>query len=351
MESKDTIELEGTAEEVGGKLGKVLGKFLTRKDNISIQRERLKKFTAIIEEIAPWWLEEASAIARVSGVKLEKLLMRNCLPLKPNKYYPGNCTSFLIMTDRSKKNCPFLLKIRDEKPSHQIAGIKEIRGTYRYIFGTNVGNLGIAHFLNEKGLAGANNTGSPISSGANDLGLNDCHVLRLVAEKAKDCQETLKIIQEIVEKGYCGSGGFQRGMIFLFADIGGEGLLIENSSQNITYRFVSKGVHLRTNHFLLPEIKSIANRGRNSEISMKSSRIRYKRGKQLLKETKKLEAKDLFRFSRDTANAPFSLCNGSNSFPWRTLSAFVHELNPANLCSWVCNGLPLDKPYFLLRTG
>ena len=41
--------------------------------------------------------------------------------------------------------------MRDEKPFHQFAGIKKIEGTYKYIFGTNAGNLGIAHFLNEKG--------------------------------------------------------------------------------------------------------------------------------------------------------------------------------------------------------
>ncbi|MCX6991786.1 MAG: C45 family autoproteolytic acyltransferase/hydrolase [Kiritimatiellaeota bacterium] len=343
-------EITGSARESGRQIGRLFGAqiaALTR--DIVIQPERLKKFRRMLEKTAAWWLEEAEGIAETAGIVPDKLLAANCLPQKPNKYYLGGCTSFLVMPDRSQTGIPLLLKIRDEAPLPQVVGTKHIDGTFRYIFGTNLNNLGIAHFLNERGLAGANNTGSPIISGINDLGFNDCHIMRLVAEKAADCREALEVIREIVAAGFCSNAGFERGMIFLFADKTGQGLLVENTSATVVFKFVRRGAFIYTNHFLLPEGRRLINRRRNREVPMKSSRIRYRRSRQLLRATgPAINPEDLGRFSQDTENQPYSLCNGSDIFPWRTISAFIHELDALKPRCRVCNGLPTETPYLPL---
>lgn len=353
MKNKRTLKLIGKAKEVGKKLGEVIKNidFHFLKD-ISIQKERIKEFTKIISNIAPWWMEEVDGFAEKVDIAKEKILMFNCLPHKPGKYYLGSCSSFLVMSDRSKTNSPILLKIRDERPFHQIAGIKKIEGTYKYIFGTNVGNIGIAHFLNEKGLAGANNTGSPVISGIKDFGLNDCLIMRLIAEKAENCENALEIMKMLIGKGYVGSAGYRKGMIFLFVDPK-RGLIIENTSEKLCYKFVEKGVFVYTNHFLFEEMKDEIDRKRTSEIPSKSSNIRWLRGKELIEEmgNRKIGIEDLKRFSRDTKNFPYSLCNSSNTFPWRTLSAFIHRIGNISEgahYSFISNGVPISTEYICL---
>jgi len=347
MKKTNTIKLVGSGYEIGKKMGKILKKFIKTDLNISIQKDRIEKFAQIVNEIAPWWLEEVEGFAETSGIKKEEIIMGNCLPLKPNKYYLGDCSSFLILPDRSENASILLMKIRDEKPLHQIAGIKKINGTYKYIFGTNIGNIGIAHFLNEKGLAGANNTGSPIISGIKDSGLNDCHIMRFVAEKAKDCEETLEVIKGLIRKGYVSNTGYKKGMIFLFADTE-KGLIVENTAEKIEYRFVKEGIFIYTNHFLLKEMKEEIDKKREeNEIPSKSSRIRFKRAQELIEEMqdRKIGIEDLKRISRDTKNAPYSLCNSSDTFPWRTLSVFIHSINSKKQLSFISNGAPIHTEY------
>ncbi|MFA5646541.1 MAG: C45 family autoproteolytic acyltransferase/hydrolase [Candidatus Ratteibacteria bacterium] len=339
------VKVQGSSESAGEYTGFLVKDYLEQIRNIKVDRSRVQAFTEILRSVAPAWLEEAVAYSRSAEISLETLLMANCKDgLAPAQISGGGCTSFIISSSRSSQNIPLLMKIRDERPLYQIAGTKEIPGTYRYVFGTNAGNLGIAHFLNESGLAGANNTGSFLSSGIRGLGLNDCHVLRFVAERASTCREALEIIKTLIKEGYCGNTGFRRGMIFLFADIQGKGLIIENSAEHYSYRFIKSGVILRTNHFLLPTMQRVVGENPNP-VSSKSSKIRYNRAKEVIRGKKRISSDDLFHISRDTKNLPFALCNGTDTFPWKTLSCFVHELHPKEPCTWVCNGLPLTTEY------
>jgi hypothetical protein len=74
-------------------------------------------------------------------------------PLKPAP--PGNCSAVLAVGRRSRTGQPLLLKIRDEAPYLQIMFRRAIQGRHTVLGGANVGNLGLAHFLNSAGLAGA----------------------------------------------------------------------------------------------------------------------------------------------------------------------------------------------------
>ena len=337
----------GKGREVGFTIGKIIRDFLPDLPE-DIDRERVNTFKNMVEDVAPHWLEEIDGFSEATGIKEESILNFNCEKRKPPENISKECTSFLIMPDRSKENTPLLLKIRDERPLHQIAGIKKIEGTYKYIFGTNAGNIGIAHFLNEYGLAGANNTGSPVISGIKDIGFNDCHIMRIVAEKARDCREALDIIKSLINKGYVSNAGYKRGMIFLFVD-NNEGLRVELTSEKLSYEFVNKGIFLYTNHFLLDEMQDIIDKEMAQKVG-KSSRIRFSRGKQLIENAgEKIGIEDLMRFSKDTENLPYSLCNPSDKFPWRTLSAFIHKICGEESCSFISNGAPVYTDYFKLN--
>ncbi|HDN97983.1 MAG TPA: hypothetical protein ENG68_02385 [bacterium] len=176
--------------------------------------------------------------------------------------------------------------------------------------------------------------------------------MRLIAEKAENCEQALEMMKMLIGRGYVGNAGYRRGMIFLFVDPK-KGLIIENTSEKLDYKFVERGVFVYTNHFLLEEMKGEIDEKRIHEVPSKSSNIRWLRGKELIEEmgNRKIGVEDLKRFSRDTKNFPYSLCNNSNIFPWRTLSAFIHKIGHTSgeiHYSFISNGVPISTKYICL---
>ncbi|MBU0754847.1 MAG: hypothetical protein KJ645_06875, partial [Planctomycetes bacterium] len=58
------------------------------------------------------------------------------------------------------------------------------------------------------------------------------------------------------------------------------------------------------------------------------SRLRYERGMELLEPRAVITPADLEEFAKDETHVPNSICNGTDAFPWRTVSVFVYELDP-----------------------
>lgn len=303
-----------------------------------IDHARVAAFRGILAQAAPWWLEEAGEFA---GRNLAAYLDFNCREPRPHKISPpGNCSTILVLGRRSRNAQPLLLKIRDELPFPQVMFRRAIQGRHAVLSGLNIGNLGLAHFLNDAGLAGANNTGGHFRDKETRVGLNDCQILRLVAETAANCNDALQVIQRLLAQKMVGDAGYARGMIFLFADSRGQGLLVECSRQRLAYRFRKEGLILRTNHFLLKELVSETDQAIVGDTV--SSMARYRRLVALTRERKAISAKDLQTIARDD-QGEFPLCNTSSKFPWRTISAWIHYLKigkPRQCMSLVCNVAP-----------
>lgn len=310
-----------------------------------IDRARVKAFTALLKAHAPQWLDEAVAFA---GETFDDLLDFNCSkPSPPPDAQAANCSTVVAVGSATADGHPLLLKIRDEAPWPQLVFRRRARECLAVLGGANPGNLGIAHFLNEAGLAGANNTGGPILDPNLEVGLNDCHVLRLVAERARDCGEALTVIRELLGKGVLGLGGWRKGMIFLFADAAGMGLLVECSRKMLAHRFLEDGLLARANDYLLPEMEAEKDRPREKELWHRSSFARRDRLTALLAKSEPLTPAALEAISRDTAGE-FPLCNISDRFPFRTVSSWVHVLRKGDAAAcraFICNAAPTLAEY------
>lgn len=345
MSLQQCLHLDGSPGERGALLGKVLGNNLAEERKLSPDPARVRDFEGLLARHAPEWIEEAHAFAGEADIPAENLLFANCRPQVPNQYYLGGCTSFLVMGARSATTHPLLMKIRDEAPLPQYFARRALPLGGESLYGTNAANLGWAHFVNSHGLAGGNNTGSPITVSPAEPAFNDCHMMRLVAEKARDCREALEVLRELLADGVCGTAGYKKGMIFLFSDISPLGLVVELCPARMTHRFVTDGALVYSNHFLLEESAAFTDLDRYGEIPLQSSQTRRQRGRALIGDTGKVSVEDLKSISRDRENGTFAICNDSSEFPWRTISSFIHELDPAGPQVHVCNGSPSQTGY------
>lgn len=364
--------LLGTPGQVGRRYGRQVGPLLrSRVRSIEQQAEkqgfligdlvrRAHQLRSILERVAPRWLEELGGVAAASGLSLDGLLIVNSLPGDfwrsgsgegARDLFPSdNCTSALAVGSSCQRGEVLLHKNRDKENLPQSVFVRGLTGTHRYLAGTDIGNLGIAHFLNEKGLAGANNTGSRIGVDTDLVGLNDCHILRLFAERASTCEDALAIMDSLIHRGSCGTSGYQRGMIFLLADPE-KGLVIESTPSDFSYRWVRNGTVVRTNHFLLPAMKKMALKEKRKNASLQGSKKRYERARGQLSSARGKVTPERFRtLSRDTANRPDSICRDDPRHSFMTVSAFTHVLkkkHPGILSfSWVANGNPRNTYYF-----
>ncbi|MCG3149129.1 MAG: hypothetical protein PCFJNLEI_02588 [Verrucomicrobiae bacterium] len=301
---------------------------------------RVRQFRDLLAAHAPHWLEEAAAFA---GDTLADLLDFNChsAPPPPAKQ-AGHCSSVLALGRATADGQPLLLKIRDEAPWPQISFRRRLPRGPLVLGGTNPGNLGLATFLNDAGLAGINNSGGPIRDLDVSVGFNDCHVLRWVAERARDCQQALDVIQQLMERRVLGLGGYRKGMILMFADARGGGLVVECSRQKLAHRFLNDGVICRTNDYRLAEMEAEMDVARHHQPSYVSSLARSARLTELVAAAGPLTPAKLKRISRDTTGT-YPLCNATGQFPFCTVAAWIHVLrraDPAACRAWICETAP-----------
>jgi hypothetical protein len=328
------VRLLGKPEEVGALIGERLAPFIRQRLEAYEEQcrkkgrrgtEEGKALTRLLEEEAPHWLTEYEAVAQAAGVEFPDLLEVNCaapLTTRPS------CTSAMALGRRSASGFPLLLKVRDERFQHQAMGYRRIEGVHGMLFGTDACNLGVGQGCNERGLAVANNSGGLVPEPALPLGLSDCHVTRLLLERAGTSEEALQVFRSLMERGKVGLVDGVRGMIFLIADRGGKGLIIEATRDKLEYLEMEEGLAVWSNHWLLPGSERFTKPTEPDHLLFKSSILRYERGLELLEGKEIVATDDLEAFSRDEANAPHSICNGSDAFPWRTVSAFLYELDP-----------------------
>ncbi|MGB9877788.1 MAG: C45 family autoproteolytic acyltransferase/hydrolase [bacterium] len=314
--------LRGKAEEVGYLFGKVakdsIRDIAVSTDPPKDWEVRVKRLKRIMEEVAPHWLEEGEAIAKASGVDFSLILAHN-LPS-----HSDDCTSFIALS--TKDGFPILHKNRDFAIQKQSFFIKKIDGCLKFIAGASPLDLGIAYFLNEAGLAGACNTGGYTDVEPTDA-LLDRHIMRLVAEKAKNNREALQIVEEMRGRGFLSTEGENRGFILLFLDREG-GMVIEYTPKEARWKMASEGMLIRSNSFLLLENK-------REDIS---SQQRLKRAFELLGGKGKVKLDDIWETARDRSGS-YPICNHN------TVSAFsvlLHPLIPSLSIAFCFPGPP-DK--------
>ncbi len=298
----------------------------------SLLAARVRGFRHHLERLAPHWLAEADGMARGAGLPLDGLLMLNCLPPDFYSAPPVQCTSF-VAASRSEIR---LFKIRDERNHVQCFYIQPLPGGHVLQCAKDIGNLGVAHGFSSCGLAGANNTGSPVADASDEPRLNDCHVLRFLLERARAVDEIPELFSQLLERKAAGGAGAGRGAIYLFADPR-RGLLLETQASGCVARFLGLGTTVVSNHFLSP----IARRWM-SQPPARNTRLRKKRLETLLARAGRWpDPASVFAASRDRANQPDALCNDDRVHFWMTLSAQLQVIprdQPGQAVNYVCCG-------------
>lgn len=292
----EPVYLVGAAKEVGAvqgqlqrevlreRLNRVLARAEATQSTLELQ-ERAQRFAKVLSSAAPHWLEEAAALAVAAQCELWPLLALNCLPrdfwgrefvpapLDLNRhatevisaydaqgYEPllgGDCTTYFALGSATISGETLFHKNRDERDEVQCVYTKQIDGWQRFIGAADVGNLGTAHLHTENYWVGGNNTGSSIAPAEyQDCALTDSHVLRYLAERCRTLDDVLPMLKTLIDNHWLGGGGFERGMILLFADAQ-RALIVEATSRRMAHEWIEEdgAMRVRTNHFLLPPMQ------------------------------------------------------------------------------------------------
>jgi len=350
------VLLSGNPTEIGRAYGDLVGSTLRERAERTRQcasrsawsqaelAERAERFRTCVGRIAPEWLDEAEAMAKAAGVEAADLYLLNALPRGFWDTPAGGCTAALVVGSQSATGRTLLEKNRDVRNERQDFHVRRALGGAQIFASRDIGNLGFAHFHSDRLLAGANNTGGYIvPEEYRDCALGDCHLLRLVAERAATCDEALAILEEAIAKEVAGGGDPNRGSIFLFAEPA-RGVVAEMTSRHLAWREVRDATEVRTNHFLLDEMRPYA-----GDPPSANSLRRYARAHEVLDPLENKNVADLVRFSRDHADGADSICCDNRQHPWMTLSACVHVLRPEatdpRAHSRVAMGNPLNTLY------
>lgn len=328
------VVLVGDAYEVGKRLGACLRPWI--QERVAQLRNlppgegpdegRMHAFQVLLEQEAPHWLREAAGLAAGAGVETAQILALNCTGLSLRI---PSCTSVAVAPDRSWEGHALLLKIRDERPQHQITAYRHVGGTAAMLFGGDPCNLGVAQGCNRYGLAVANNTGGALADTGPPVGFNDCHVTRLILERARTEKEALAVFRGLVRRRRVASLAGGRGMILLVQDWrGGATVVVEGGPRRFAAARITTGFAVWTNHWRLASARRFAVPESPQDPAAHSSRTRYARAVSLLQGLARIGVRELEDLARDEANAPHALCNVTDRFPWRTVSAFIHVLDP-----------------------
>ena len=341
-----TVTLTGSARDIGRQVGALSREPLRRRllgqlggedswtDVLNHNADRWCAYQDLLLRFAPHWLDEAEGMAEGAGVPIDALLLLNSASAELKPPSSGDCTAFMALGSATEDGSNLFHKNRDNRADTQLYLARHVDGHYRTFGGVEVGGLGLAHAVNEHGLAGANNTGSPLASPSGDLGFDDRQILRMVAERATLCEDALRLCEELVSAGVARGDAGRYGMIFLFADPA-RGLVVEMTDRDVWHEFHDDGLVCRSNHFLLEGAMSAA----APLDAAATTEQRYARAEELLRPcVGHLRPGDLLAAGRDTAGYPASLCNPA------TVSIVTHELaqDSPRRRSWVCNGYPLS---------
>lgn len=292
---------------------------------------RVRDFQRVLARVAPSWLDEAAGTAQGASVRLEDILMLNCLP-------PGfptsahGCTSFIRVGEAENQ----LLKIRDERNRVQSFAVTHVPGHSRIQRANDIGNLGFAHCLVGSSLAGANNTGSHTSRVPDKPGLNDCHILRFFAENASSVGDVPRLYERLMEMNVAGGSAVGRGTMYAFVDRC-QGLLLEAVSDDYAITEVRKGLLVVSNHFVSQKARSWQSRPPG-----KNTLLRKQRMEELLARCgNRPTFQQVFAMTRDRKSLPHALCNDDRKHFWMTLSAWLSVIRqdaPERSLNFICCG-------------
>jgi hypothetical protein len=312
--------------------------------NESTLRKRAARFAESLSQIAPHWLEETTALARAAGLEAEQLLSWNATQpeLEKRSYLPasienaGECTTFFALGESAANGETVFHKNRESVDEVQTVFIKQSGAAQRFVGSADIGNIGTAHLLNEKGIAGANNTGSLVApEHVSADGLDDCHLLRYFGETCANLDEIIPCLEDLLARNLVRGASSNTGMILIFADAS-RGLLIETTAHHFNHAWIKgDAIATRTNHFVFEEMRAL------SAGEHPGSELRDMRAREMLAQTPKLDIARSVEIACDQQNAPHAICrNPSDAQGTVTVSTSTSIIGDGDCRMTIYNGHP-----------
>ncbi len=251
-----TVTLSGTPEEIGTIWGRINREAIHEdirehylkpagKQGISIATliERSERFVELAERFAPHWLTEARAVAQAAEVD-ERLYISFVANVYRGLFLGDECTSYSIAPGAAVNRGIFFHKTRDNVVKKQCAFVleTEIEGVNKFVALSDASVVACMMMVNEKGLAGSADMGGLPVQRPTYRGWMNTALLRHIAERAADCDDALRIVEEFVSKGYY-AGGLKTGTHWLFVDAEGRRLEIRNNSDRMEHQFHTQKVY------------------------------------------------------------------------------------------------------------
>ncbi len=258
--------LSGTPREVGTAFGTLHREalrqgqagWLERGAEHGLSRDDLLRMAepmlAVVREIAPHWLEEASATAQAAGTDAE-VAMAQLLYIGPTARggrewfrpeQPDECTSYAVSSALTEGNRPFFHRTRDNTPGRQTGAIWDTKlpGINRLMAVSYTTSRSISVMMNEKGLVGSGDQHFVHSTIRKDVGIMSGEMKRYIAERASNCEEALAIIQWFMDEGWYAGG--RPGSRWTLVDLQGRILDVAHNSDpgSLEYHWVEGKSHI-----------------------------------------------------------------------------------------------------------
>jgi hypothetical protein len=192
---------------------------------------RSKPFRRFAEKFGPHWLEEAAACAKAAETPIDHYVAYLAGKYR-SLFFAEDCTSFAAAGEATADGAAIFHKNRDNVHRAQSTYHKRItdaKGTAGFFAVGDTSDMGLMMMVNDRGLAGSADMGGLPETRPKADGVMNPYILRLIAERAKTCQEALEIIQQMITDGWY-AGGKTSGTHWLFVDRYGTILRVAQNS-------------------------------------------------------------------------------------------------------------------------
>lgn len=246
------VTLKGAPAEVGRQWALVNGAAIKKDVAVLLgqkaleERDLLKRarqYSESVDQRAPHWVAEVKAIAETVGFSAD--VLKAYFGAKYRDVNLLDCFTYMFTPDQTADGKTLFHKNRDNRYRPQSAYLKRMvtkdDKTYKYLAIGDTSDLGVMMMVNEQGLAGAADVGPPDAKPVWKGWMNP-DILRVIAERAADCGEALKIVQEFTDRKLYAGG--KNSTVYLFADRHGRGLRVVSYSDHLTYDFHDEGMLL-----------------------------------------------------------------------------------------------------------
>ncbi len=197
----------------------------------------------IIRKLTPYWEPELDAVAEAAQVSPELYKAFSIGKYRGLFFGQPECTSYAAAGSYVPFAGTTFHKSRDNVNRLQCAFPRRIRDTkhspYAWCGTADTSDATTMMFVNEHGLAGSADTGGKADDFHGD-GLMNTFGLRYIAEKCKDCQETLAALQEWSDNRYYAGGNIKTN--WMFSDAEGIILRVVQDNNSIEPQLTREGI-------------------------------------------------------------------------------------------------------------